>query len=120
MTAYMIRILETLVQSRSLLEWIKHLRAKARRKASVGDAVGVRQDALRHVEGAECKIDQRKGRSEIFLPAALCRGVMPAVKDRTGNRIFERPQRPVQIRMHEAGVCDGEGAQEHQNVGGNS
>ena len=55
-----------------------------------------------------------------MLSSAVGRSVMPAVKHRAGNDVFEWTQGPVQIGMHEGGMGDGEGTQEYQHVWGNS
>src|SRR4029077_13611565 len=53
-------------------------------------------------------IPDRKGASEVGIAAFRQRGVMPAVKHRRRQHIFERPKRPVQIGVHEGGMEGGE------------
>src|SRR5262245_29711124 len=91
---------------RLILEGISELRAEARRKFLVGDAVAVRQYAFRHVERAEDEIENREGRREVLLAAALGRGVMPAMENRRRDHIFKRPERPIEIGVDESRMRD--------------
>src|SRR5690242_17149272 len=87
--------------SRSASKWIHHLGAEALGEASVVDAIGVRQRLLRHVERTEQKIPDRERAGEVLSAAAIRRGVVPAMKHRPGDHVFEWAKRPVQIGMHE-------------------
>ncbi len=86
----------------------------------IRNAVIIRQFALRHVEGAENQVEHRKRRGEILLAAAVCRGVVPAVKDRSGDDVFERTELPVEIGVDEGGMGDGQRSQHHEHVGRNT
>src|SRR5437764_9725777 len=91
-----------------LLERIEQLRAESGWKVALADPVGVRQCIFRHVERAEQEVEEWKRRGKILLPSPFRHGVMPAVKNRTDDDVFERTERPVEIRVHESGVRDGE------------
>src|SRR6516164_8497020 len=64
-------------------------------------AVALRQAILGHQEGAEQDIPDRESAREIAVAALFQRGVMPTVEDRTRQHIFERPEGPAQVGVHE-------------------
>src|SRR5258706_12753172 len=70
-------------------EWIQKLRAETFRERRVGDTILIGQHLRRHVTGAEHHIQDRKRRGEVLRSAALRRGMVPAMKNRTGNDVFE-------------------------------
>src|ERR1700742_897443 len=74
------------------------------RNARIVGAVVLRQPALGHPKGPEQDVPERKGAREIGVAAVVDRGVMPTVKHRRRQYIFERPERPVQVGMHEGGM----------------
>src|SRR5664279_414192 len=88
----------------SARERVQHLGAEAFREALVVDAIGIRQLVLRHVEGAEQHVPNRKCPGEIHVAAAVGQCVMPAMEYRAGQHVFKRAQRPFQVGMHEAGM----------------
>src|SRR6516164_10235648 len=64
-------------------------------------AVALRQAISGHQEGAEQDIPDRESAREIGVAALFQRGVMPTVEDRTRQHIFERPEGPAQVGVHE-------------------
>src|SRR5207244_5924602 len=60
-------------------------------------AILVRQRAFRHPEGPEQDVPERKGAREIGVAALLAGGVVPAVKHRRRQDVFERAERPVEV-----------------------
>src|ERR1700681_105838 len=101
---------------RSLPERIDHLLAEARRKASIRDAVFGRKLVLRHVEGAEQDIEDRKRRCIVLLAALLRGGVVPAVENRARQHVAEGSERPFEIGMHEGRMRDDEWPEKDQHV----
>src|ERR1700722_17099570 len=96
---------------------MRELAGKACRKRSIGNAVIIGQLAFRHVEGAENDVEDREGCREVLFPTLVGRVVMPAVEYRSGDNVFERPKRPVEIGMHERGMRDGERSEYHEDIG---
>ena len=85
----------------------------------VGHAVGavaLRQPVLGHVEGAEHEVQHREGRREILVAHRLIEAVVPAVEDRAGDDVFEGPEGPVHIGVHQA--ADDEVQGRHGGEGG--
>ena len=54
-------------------------------------AIHLGQAVLRHPESAEQDIPKRESTGEIGIAALLQDGVMPAMEDRRGQYVFERP-----------------------------
>src|SRR5579863_4205868 len=74
------------------------------RNARIVLSVVLRQPAFRHPEGPEQDVPDRKRTGEVGVAALLQRRVMPAVKHWRRQHIFEWPERPVQVGMHERGM----------------
>src|SRR3954447_22735599 len=81
----------------SLPERIDHLGTETGRKTLVRHAIVGRQRLLRHVKGAEEKIENGECGGEVSFAAVPSSGVMPTVEYRTGEQVTERSQRPIQI-----------------------
>src|ERR1700692_4307127 len=92
--------------TRSVRERMHQLGAEALRERPVVDAVLVGKLAGRHVEGAEYDVEDREGRGKVFLAAAVRRRVVPAVKDRTCDDVFERTERPIEVSVDECRMGD--------------
>src|SRR5271154_855825 len=67
------------------------------RECLIADAIGLGEVVFRHPEGSEQQIPDREGSGEIGIAALFERGVMPAMKHRRRQHVFERAERPVQI-----------------------
>src|SRR5215475_9101452 len=90
-------------ETRPLLpEGIGELAADLPRHRRFVLAVILGQLALGHPERSEQNVPERERASEIAVAALFQSGVMPAMEYRGRQHIFERPQRPVQVGMHES------------------
>src|SRR6202034_4085684 len=104
---------------RALLgERTQELAVEARGKFAIVDTIAIGQFASRHVECAEKDVEDREGRGEVLLASAVRRRMMPAVKHGSGDHVFERAERPVKIRVHKGGMCDGDRTEHDEDVGG--
>src|ERR1700751_1503887 len=67
-------------------------------------AVASGQPVFRHPERTKQDVPNRKRPGKISAAAFLSKRVIPSVKDRGGEHVFERAERPVQIGMDKGGV----------------
>src|SRR5438128_745308 len=78
----------------------------AGKRRLIVQAILVRQCASRHPEGPKQDVPERKGASKIGVAASRAGGVVPAVKHRRRQDVFERTQRPVEVGVNERRMED--------------
>src|ERR1700730_1544913 len=64
-------------------------------------AIIFRQPVFRHPEGPEQDVPDRERPGKVGIAALFQRGVMPAVKHRRRQHVFERAKRPAEIGVNE-------------------
>src|SRR3954468_15461132 len=64
----------------------------------------VGQDAFRHAEGTEQEVPDRESSCKVGVAALVLSGVVPAMKDRRRDDVFERSEGPVEIGVDERRV----------------
>ncbi len=77
-------------------------------------AVVIRQPAFGHVEGAEHQVQEGEGRREVLVAHLGVAGVVPAVEDRAGEDVLQRPEGPVQVGVHHGGGKEIEHRHDHE------
>src|ERR1700683_2549619 len=93
------------------------LGAEGLRERLVVNAVLIWEVAGRHIERAEHDIEDRKGRSKVLLATALRRRVVPAMKDRAGDHVFEWAERPLEVGVDERRMGGRERPEDQEHVG---
>src|SRR3954454_10369421 len=68
------------------------------------DTIILGEDALGHAEGAEHQVPDREGSGKVGVTTLVQRGVMPAMKDRRRDHVFQWPKGPVEICVDEGRV----------------
>src|SRR6202048_2932285 len=79
-------------------------------------AIIFRQPVFRHPEGPEQDVPDREGPGKVGIAALFQRGVMPAVKHRRRQHVFERAKRPAENCVNERRVERREGPDPEHDV----